>query len=69
VARRPASLAAWTAGNNSAMSMLMMVITTNSSTNVKPVWLLRFIEVLPIVRMKRVSAHNPSESIFSAARE
>jgi len=33
---RAASRAAWTAGSNNAIKMPMIVITTKSSTNVKP---------------------------------
>src|SRR5262245_53467040 len=36
LARREAARADWMAGNNSAMRVPMMAITTNSSTNVKP---------------------------------
>jgi hypothetical protein len=40
--RRAASLAACTAGNNNATNTPIMAITTNNSTNVKPVvWLLQ----------------------------
>src|SRR5262245_32863135 len=36
LARREAARADWMAGNNSAMRVPMMAITTNNSTNVKP---------------------------------
>ena len=47
--RRPASRAAWMAGNKSPMEIPMMAITTSSSTSVKPILLRIFISHSPTV--------------------